>query len=182
MKVVIVTPLYPPEVAEPAPYAKELARRLSQGDSVSVVAYTHLPEQTPGVTVEAVDKRRPLPARLYAFTRALLKAMDRADVVYAINGSSVELPVLVASYVRRTPLIFCIADHAAHERARYAGLSRTLEHLAFVRARTIVTELPLKRPEILPLDPEPTEALAAYETSWATHLTSLRTLFDHATH
>jgi hypothetical protein len=173
MRVLIVTPLYPPEVADAALYTKELARRLSKNHEVTVVAYAHLPEEVYGVSVVTIDKRQPRFARLRAFRKTFVRAVKDADVVLAINGASVELPLLLTHFPKSVPLVYCIADATAHARA---GL---IERLAFARADAVVRELPPRRPEILPLEPEPTEALAAYEASWTTHLHMLESLFIH---
>jgi hypothetical protein len=174
MRILIATPLYPPEVADAAAYAKELATKLSKEHEVRVVAYAHLPEEVSGVRMIAIDKHAPRLSRLMKFRRAFALAARDADAVLAINGASVELPVLFNR--PSAPLVFCVADKAAHARGGF------LERLAFSRARAVIQNIPPRRPEILPLDPEPTEALAAYETSWNAHLSSLLKHFNHATH
>lgn len=180
MKIVLATPLFPPEIAEPAPYVKELAKRLGALHEVTVVAYAHLPEEVPNVRIVEVDKRRPLLVRLLAFTYMLCRSVRQADVVYAMNGASVELPALLASFVCRTPLIFAVADRAAHERAKGGGVIGFIERRAFARSRCLVRDLPPPRPEILPLEPRPAEALAAYDVAWATHERGLLDAFPHA--
>lgn len=174
MRIVLATPLYPPEIADVAAYAKELARRLSKDHEVTVVTYAHLPEPISGVTVVAIEKHRPLLVRLLSFRNALARAIRGADIVLAVNGASIELPLLLVSRHRTTPLIFCVADRAAHDRA---GL---LEHLASSRAGHIVSDFPPRRPEILPFAPRPTEELAAHERSWDAHVAGLSRLFHHA--
>ncbi len=173
MRILIVTPLYPPEVADAAVYAKELALRLSKNHKVTVIAYTHLPEEVRGVSIVTIDKRKQRFARLRAFRKAFIHAVKNTDAVLAINGASVELPLLFTFFPRSVPLIFCIADVAAHLRG---GL---IEHLSFARADAIVRELPPRCPEILPFEPRPTEALTAYEASWTAHLRTLELLFSH---
>jgi len=174
MKIVLATPLYPPDIAEPAPYVKELAQRLSKTHQVTLVAYGRLPEQIPGVRIVAIDKRAPLPLRLIAYVRALRKAAKDADVVYAQNGPSVELPLLFVS----TRTVFHIGDTAAHVYAARHLLRRTLERLAMRRAQ-LVTEQPLVRPEVLPLEPRPDAALQAWEESWSAHLKTLERAFAY---
>jgi len=147
MRIVIATPLYPPEIAGPAPYIKELARRLSKDTEVTIVAYARLPEQVPGVHIIAVDKRRPLPLRLFAYLRALARAARDADAIYAINGASVELPVLIVSFFSRTPLFFGIGDRVAHERAKKRLLFLFLERIAFARSRGMISKFPWPRPK-----------------------------------
>ena len=180
MRILIATPLYPPEVAEPAPYAKELARRLVKDHEVTVVAYAHLPEAVPSVRVVVTEKRQALPSRLKAFTRALMREAKQADVVYAMNGPSVELPALFMSLATRTPLVFGMTDRPAHEYAKKHFFRYVLERIAFAHARAIIEQLPPPRPEILPLEPRPDAALADYEAKWAEHLRSLESTFTHA--
>ena len=170
MRIVLATPLYPPEVADAAVYAKELARRLARDHEVTVVAYAHLPERMPGVTVIAVDKHRPRLARLIDFRTELIRASRIADAIIAVNGASVELPVLLSSLPKT---VFCLADKAAHERA---GL---IERFAFARARAVVRDVPGTKPEILPLEPEPTDALARWEHAWQVHLRALDAALTH---
>lgn len=169
MRILIATPLYPPEVAPAAAYAKELARRLAENHEVAVLAYVHLPETLPGVRVVTIEKRQPRLARLRSFRAALALEAARADAVVALNGASVELPLLFGT---RAPVIFCIADANAHARA---GI---LERLARVRARAVVANVPSPKPEILPFADYPVNALAAWETAWQEHIAMLEKLFN----
>ena len=59
MTLVLASPLYPPDLAEPAPYTKELARRLSTTHTVIVVAYGRLPEKVPGARNKTLKKPKP---------------------------------------------------------------------------------------------------------------------------
>lgn len=180
MKVVLATPLYPPEIAEPAPYMKELAKRLAKLHEVTIVAYARLPEKIPGVSIITIDKRQPLPIRLFAFLRALWQATRCVDVVYAENGASVELPSGIIARLGRRPLIMHLGDRAAHKRAHKNSFLRNIEHFALSRAARVITDMPIARPEILPLEPYPAEAFAAYEESWSTHLRALEDAFNYA--
>ncbi len=179
MRIVLATPLYPPEIAEPGPYIKELAKRLVKLHGVTIVAYARLPEKVPGVRIVAVDKRQPLLRRLISFFFALLHAAREADIIYAMNGASVELPVALLSLFMSRPLIVRIGDMAAHERAR-SGWLRSIERSAFTRARRVITDGPAPRPEILPFETFPAEQLGTHERSWEEHLRMLEDLFTHA--
>jgi hypothetical protein len=179
MRIVLATPLYPPDIAEPAPYIKELAARLAPHHTVTVVTYGHLPEEVPGVSIVAVRKRLPLALRLFLYTVALAKAAYRADVLYAQNGASVELSVGIVARLMRRPLIMQLGDKAAHRYAAGRPLLRTIERFATSRAK-MVEHAPAQRPEVLPFEPAPTEALAAYEASWKAHVAELERIFDHA--
>jgi len=179
MKIVLATPLYPPDIAEPAPYVKELATRLASSHEVVVVTYGRLPEQIPGVRIVSVDKRRPLPLRLLSYTAALLRAARGADVIYAQNGPSVELPLVIVLRIVRAPLVMRMGDAAAHAYAAHHPLRKFVERLALRRGR-VIEGAPGARPEILPFAPRPDAALAAWETAWRSHLSDLTSTFTHA--
>jgi len=177
MKIVLATPLYPPDIAPPAPYVKELAKRLAGSHQVALVTYGKLPEQVAGVSIIAVPKSSMLPLRLLRYTFALLKAARSADVVYAQNGASVELPAALIALFTRRPLVVGLSDESAHNRARRGGVLGSIERFALGRAKTEVTNLPLERPEILPFGPKPEPQLQAYEASWKEHVMQLESVF-----
>lgn len=180
MKIVLVTPLYPPDIAQPAPYSKELARRLSEAHEVVVVAYAHIPEEIPNVGVKPVSKRSPLFVRLINFLFVLLRSVKGADCIYAQNGGSVELPAVLVSFVTRKPLLLCFSDATAHKRAKHGWMLKNIEHLAVRRAYKVIHTIPPQRPEILPFQKAPSEKIAQYEMAWQKHLNELNIEFNHA--
>jgi hypothetical protein len=180
MKIVLATPLYPPDVAWPAPYVKELARRLSPAHSVTIVTYGDTPEKVEGVRFVTVSKRVPRALRLVRYTQALRREAKLADVIYGENGASVELPLTIVSFLSRTPILLHIGDERAHKKAAGSARLKTIEKAAMQSARKVVTDSPLERPEILPFEPYPTNEFAAYEASWQKHLETLEDLFIYA--
>lgn len=179
MKIVLATPLYPPDIAQPAPYSKELARRLAATHEVMVVAYAHIPEETTNVRVEAVNKRTPLFVRLVQYFFVLLHSVKEADVLYVQNGASVELPATLVSLITRTPLLVCLSDAAAHKRAKDTWLLKNIERLTLRRAYAVIKNIPSQRPEIMPFQEEPSEKIAAYEVEWQNHIHDLQLAFTH---
>ena len=178
MRLLLATPLYPPDIAEPAPYTKELAGRLAPLYEVTVLTYGHLPEKVEGVRIVVIDKRAPLILRLARYTKALVREWHKADVLYTQNGPSVELPIaLVRAWVRK-PLFIRLGDTAAHQYASRHLLRRMLETLV-LRSAQIVDAPYLQKPEMLPFSPRPDSALATWEHSWEQHLEQLQKTFDH---
>lgn len=173
MRLVIATPLYPPDTAYPARYAQELAKRLAVDVATTVLAYASIPEKAGAAQVCAVSKRLPKPLRIFWFTLRLILLARTADALVCLNGSSVELPVLVASalFGKKTILIF--SDPRARHENEKRPFRKMVGHLLLGRAVTLDT-LPPERPEILPFTPRPTDALHAYEESWAHHIQDLR--------
>jgi|SRR3989344_760047 len=181
MRIVLATPLYPPEIAEPAPYVKELARHLSGRHAITVVAYARFPEKVLNVRIVAVNKRWPLLIRLPAYFFALLRATRDADLIYAMNGASVELPVALTAFVTGRPIIFHVGDTAAHERAKQSRVLQLIERSAFAHAKRVLSDSPDTRPEIIPFESFPAKKMATYERSWQTHTNALEDTFSHVT-
>lgn len=180
MKIVLATPLYPPDIAESAAYVKELATRLRKEHDVTIVAYAHIPERVPGVAIVTVEKRQPLPLRLTAYFGALWRASRGADILFVENGASVELPAALVSLFRGQQLTMHLGDIPAYNRSEKKLTLRMIGHFARARSHAVIAESPLERPEILPFVPLPTEAQATYEASWGAHLATLATAFTYA--
>lgn len=179
MKIVIATPLYPPEVGDPAPYVKELTKRLVENNEVIIVLYGHLPEKVFGASFVSVEKRHPLPLRLFRFTIALFRAAQKADMLYVENGASVELPAGIVALLTGKPLILHIGDNAAYNKSAKSLLLKSIHGFARRRAHKIVSAVPKTRPEILPFTPRPDAEFDAYERSWSTHVHDLEDIFAH---
>jgi len=179
MKILLATPLYPPDIAESGRYVKELARRLSISHSVTIVAYGRIPEAVPGVRTIVINKRQPLLFRLLAYTLCLWSEVRTHEVVYFENGASVELPCGIVGRFTKKPFYMHISDAAAHAHAERSRVFGAIERFATKCAKVITDTLP-ERPELLPFAPPPTAALASYEEAWEKHLRKLTVLFSHA--
>jgi len=192
MRILITTPLYPPDIAGAAPYVKELARRLQDRHTVTILAYNHIPESIENVRIISIEKSAPLLIRLSQFLAALLREMGSADVVLVENGPSVELPLFFARLMKKVKVVFHTADVVALRHAKQS----LWYHLPFLLAewssdlviayeenakkgkQHVFLPQPLPRPEILPFEPRPTESLAAYEASWKSHTEEIIRLFS----
>ena len=181
MRIILVSPLYPPDVAFPAPYVKELAKRLSNipGYTVTIVTYADIPEEVAGVKILSVSKHRPLYYRVLMYTLLLARATTGADIIYSENGASVELPVSIVSFFTRARLVLHLSDTFSHARASKSAVYGTIERLVLSRAKKVITESPLEKPEILPFVPSSPTEIQAYEHSWHDHIKMLTETFDY---
>lgn len=179
MRIVIATPLYPPDIALPAPYVKELARRLSYTHQVTVVAYGRYPEEIAGVRILVASKRYPLPIRLIAFLILLARETRNADALIIENGPSVELPAGIVSRVLGRRFVMHLGDAAAHARTESSLLLRRIEEFATKRASVVLSDLPLSQPEILPFGDSTLAPFQAYEASWDAHFARIETALTH---
>ncbi len=184
MHVLIATPLFPPDTAPSGVYVKNLAEQLPAAQK-TVVLYGHLPESATGVTFACVDKRQLPLQRSWQFFRTLRQQAETADRIIIQNGPSVELPALLFSWFTSQPYILSVSDLPAWERSLNSWWKRVIVTLLKKRATTTLnltaatipgtTAIPMPRPRPLihPLHPYPATAIAEYDASWHTHITSL---------
>lgn len=117
MKIIIATPIYPPEIGGPATYTKELCHRISKDYDITVVAYTDSYEAFPSTKLVPVSKRRPLFIRLVKYFLSVWKASKEADLIYVQNAMASGLPVALVSIFRGIPFILKFVGDEAWERA-----------------------------------------------------------------
>ena len=122
MKIVIATPLYPPEIGGPATYTKLL--------------YEGLPAR--GVEVELVkfSEVRHLPKLIhhYVYYRHVLKAARSADVVLALDPVSVGLPAMKAAQKAGKPFVVkIVGDYAWEQGIQRFGITKDLDE--FVKTK-----------------------------------------------
>lgn len=164
MRIVLATPLYPPDIADPAPYTYELAKRLSKNHEVTVITYGRFPEELPGVTVRTVDKRLPTLRRAWGLYKELSRIASNADVLYLQSGISAEFPAL---FVRHHARIFW---RKSEEPKHQSILRKVVEFLTKRRAIIVAADPALTKPEILPFEPRPEGAFATWERAWDTEI------------
>ncbi len=117
MKILLATPIYPPEIGGPATYTIEIAKRLRGEHTITVVAYTDAGEAVEGTRLVRVKKSRPLPLRLPSFFFTLYKEAKGADVIYAQNAMAAGLPAMLVGKLRRIPVVIKFVGDEAWERA-----------------------------------------------------------------
>ncbi|MHB1117949.1 MAG: glycosyltransferase family protein [Minisyncoccota bacterium] len=174
MKIVLATPLYPPDIEPVALYNKELAKRLTaKKHKVTIATYSKHPEQIDGVRIITTDKQNFSFARITHYTIKLWKELRGSDVMYVQNGASVELPTLLITSIIKKPFVFFETDINARKRAGVNFFLKILRYAILHRACAIITNIPSPKPEILPFDAYPEENFLKYETEWNIHLETL---------
>jgi glycosyltransferase involved in cell wall biosynthesis len=124
MRLVVATPLYPPEIGGPATYAKLLAEGLpARGVEVEVVKFAdvrHLPKLI----------------RHYVYYRRVLRAARRADIVLALDPVSVGLPAMRAAKKAGKPFVMkVVGDYAWEQGSQRFGITATLDE--FVKEKKV---------------------------------------------
>jgi hypothetical protein len=175
MKLLILTPLFPPDTGAPAAYVKTLLTHLS-GHEVTIVVYGYLPESAPCQEIITIDKRWSKVHLLLKSTWTLLKKGNQADQIIINNGPLTELPAFFASFFLKTPLTLCISDPLAIK-ASQRGFRQLIHWLCVNRMDNIVTlptdENNYLEPEKLPFTTFDTAAKAGRQEWWKQHVARL---------
>lgn len=127
MRIVIATPIYPPEIGGPATYTKALCAHLAGTHEITVIAYTNSADAFPNTSLVPVGKGRPLPIRLAVFFKKLLRASKGTDVIYVQNAMAAGLPVALVHMITGIPFVLKFVGDEAWERA--TGRRRTTKRL-----------------------------------------------------
>ncbi|MFZ1075515.1 MAG: glycosyltransferase family 4 protein [Minisyncoccia bacterium] len=117
MKIVIATPLYPPEIGGPATYAKLLEEGLpGKGIEVELVKFSDV-------------RHLPNAVRQTMYCRNILKCARSADVILALDAVSVGWPVYVASFfLRKKFIVKIVGDHIWEQGTQRFGVTDTLDN------------------------------------------------------
>ncbi|MHB8660312.1 MAG: glycosyltransferase family 4 protein [Minisyncoccota bacterium] len=124
MKLVIATPLYPPEIGGPATYAKLLEEGLPRkGIEVELVKFSDV-------------RHLPKVARHFAYSWRIFRALRSADLALALDPVSTGLPACVAVWLARKPLVVKVVGDYAWEQGRQRfGVTATLDE--FVKEKRV---------------------------------------------
>lgn len=120
MRLVIATPLYPPEIGGPATYVKELEEGLpNSGIEVIVVKFSAV-------------RRWPKIVRHYLYYRKILAAARTADVILALDPVSVGLPAMKAARkLNKKFVVKIVGDYAWEQGVQRCGVTQKLD--TFIR-------------------------------------------------
>ena len=115
-KILVATPLFPPEIGGPATYAHMLESELPKyGFEVEIVPF-------------AAARRWPKIIRHFVYYRTLVKKSRSADVVYALDAVSVGWPAMwAAKRTKKTFLLRVPGDYAWEQGQIRFGVKDTLD-------------------------------------------------------
>ncbi len=123
MRILIATPIYPPEIGGPATYVKELCDRLGKTHDITVIAYTNEGEAFPHTRLISVSKEWVLPVRLVIYFIKLLRVAKNYDFIYVQNAMASGLPVALVSKLTGVPFVLKFVGDEAWERASQNNLT-----------------------------------------------------------
>lgn len=124
MRIVIATPLYPPEIGGPATYAKLLLEGLPEkGIEVTLVKFSEV-------------RHWPKGARHLVYFWRVRRALRGADFALALDPVSTGLPVCLAARLAHKPFfVKVVGDYAWEQGRQRCGITAPLDE--FVRTRKV---------------------------------------------
>lgn len=121
MKIILATPIYPPDVGGPAEYVKKLAEELrARGVKIDILSYG---EGTSGESLWFVGRK--FIFRHFAYFFKLLWLARKADIVYAFDPMAVGLPAYLVSKIRGVKFVMRLGGDYLWERDVEAGRAWT---------------------------------------------------------
>jgi len=125
-KILITTPIYPPEPGGPATYSKGLKRELEErGIEVSVISYGERKKDPPvgeaGKGVRFVSRKIPKGLRHIVYFLKTLKEARKADWIYTLDATAAGLPTVIASFIWRKRFLIRVGGDLLWERAAEDG-------------------------------------------------------------
>ncbi len=124
MRLVIATPLYPPEIGGPATYSKILENGLpAHGIEVELIKFSEV-------------RHLPKLVRHYAYYRRIVKAARHADAVLALDPVSVGLPAMYAARrAGKSFVVKVVGDYAWEQGTQRFGITQSLDD--FVQEKAV---------------------------------------------
>jgi glycosyltransferase involved in cell wall biosynthesis len=131
MKLVIATPLYPPDIGGPATYAETLERELGKRDVVVSVVSFHTVRHLPKGFAHLV------------YTAKLFRACSGADILLALDPVSVGLPAALVALLRKKKFVVkVVGDYAWEQGSQRFGITDTLD--VFVQKPSTALPFPVR--------------------------------------
>ncbi len=126
MRILITTPIWPPETGGPATYTKELAQRLKSRYQITILAFADEPEIIDGVRLVSISKKTSLLIRQMRYLKAAMTLGKKADLRYAQNAMAAGVPSVIAARLLNKPLILKFVGDNAWESAFRNGQTKKL--------------------------------------------------------
>ena len=124
MKILIPTPIFPPEIGGPATYVSELAKRLSIEHEIVIITFTQDPQPTKNTKVVSISLHKHFLGILFRqlkLAAAIYKYGKNADLIYAQGPVVVGFTAIIVGKILSTPTIVKFVGDIAWEEAERRG-------------------------------------------------------------
>lgn len=129
MRVLIATPLYPPDDGGPATYAQLLHEMLPQkGVQTEVISFSNFRHHIKGVSH-------------FLYTWKLLRVAKKCDLILTLDPVSVGFPALIVSYLTSKKLVLkMVGDYAWEQGIQRFGVKENLDEFVLKRDYSIAVK------------------------------------------
>lgn len=132
MKILLATPIYPPEIGGPAIYVQKLKEGLEKREiKTKVLSYQNF-------------KKYPQPLRIFLYFLKLLRKAGDSDIVYAFNLLSCGLPTYLVSKILKKRFIIRIGGDFLWERAIEQGRTEKSLREYYSQPKTLKEKILIK--------------------------------------
>lgn len=155
MKILITTPLYPPEIAEIAVYSKTLAEKLSINHKITLLAYANHPLKAQGFSFIYVLKNKNFFTRIFLFFKALIKNINNQEILFLQSGISASLPAFLIAKIKNKKIVFRYFEDEPEKRAQIKTnrfkiiIIKTIQKIILKYSDTIICSTKLLKEKLI---------------------------------
>lgn len=128
MRILITTPIFPPEIGGPATYVYEFARRASKlGHKIDIITLADSEvSDLSGVQIHKIPRGKSKISRELQLLAKILYVARGCNIIYAQNPTAIGLPSAIAAKLLRKPLVVKFVGDTAWEKAFREGKTEKL--------------------------------------------------------
>ncbi|MFA6467166.1 MAG: glycosyltransferase [Patescibacteria group bacterium] len=123
MKIIIATPLFPPEIEDIANYSRDIAMHLKENNQVQILTYAGPVEEIVDLEIFTINKRQSLLFRISKYFIKLLKLARQVDLIYVQNSVAVSWPAILVKIITGRKVIINFIEDEAWKRSRHLHLT-----------------------------------------------------------
>lgn len=121
MKILIVTPIFPPRTGGPATYVWELARRLEKRHKITIICFSNKPKKLKGANLTHLALKGNVLTRQIKLFFSVFKESAKSNVVYIQGPLVVGLTSTIASKLRGRKVLLKFVGDEVWEDASISG-------------------------------------------------------------
>lgn len=131
MKILITSPICPPEIGGPATYVSELGKRLSESHGITVITFTQKPKRIKKCKIVSIPHHKHFLGILFRqlkLAAAIYKYAVSADIIYAQGPVVVGFTsIIIGKLIGKPTIIKFVGDIAWEEAERKGETNLSLE-------------------------------------------------------
>ena len=124
MKILIATPLFSPEIPEPAQYVNKISYSLEKENAIHIISYGKKGSQINNNAITVIPKDKAVLVRMFLFFWAVLNQAKHYDIIFIQDAVAVGLPTILAAKISRTKTVVRLIEDEPWKRSTQLGLTK----------------------------------------------------------